>query len=104
MDLEAIIRQTVRDVLREELRAALAELKPQPAGEFLTIRQASEVAKVAPDTLRRWIAAGRLRAHRAGRVLRIARPALEAFLAEVPEGDLAPEAAVLNLLGGRRST
>jgi excisionase family DNA binding protein len=101
MDLETVIRETVRLVLREELRGALDALRPRGASEYLTVAQAAEVAAVAPDTIRRWVAEARLPRHNAGRELRVRRDDLESFMATAPccGGDLTPEAAVARLLG-----
>ncbi len=89
--LDEIIRAIVRDVVREEIRAALSE----GAGDatrrngssaathgdgYLSIARAAAFADVAPGTLRRWIRSGRLPVRRAGRVYRIARAELEDFL------------------------
>lgn len=101
MDLELMIKDAVRAVLEKELRAVLADLKPAPTGALLTVREAAELARVSCDSLRRWIAAGRLTARRAGRELRIERAALEAFLkAEVPEHHETPEEVVERLSRG----
>ena len=61
--------------------------------------QAVEAAQVSPDTVRRWIAAGRLPRHAAGRTLRVKREDLERFLAEVPEGGLTADEAVERAMG-----
>src|SRR5690349_4991032 len=81
--LEAVIRALVR----EEVRAAVAEVLTRNAapaavleGGYLSIGGAAAFAAVHPGTLRRWIRTGRLPVRRAGRVYRIARAELEAFL------------------------
>jgi excisionase family DNA binding protein len=53
---------------------------------FLTIVQVAERVQVAPRTVRRWIAAGRLVAHRVGGVVRVAEGDLRAFLALCRDG------------------
>lgn len=60
--------------------------------ELLTVRETAAALKVAPITVRRYIAAGRLPAVRVGRNVRIERTALERLLrpAAAPP-DLAPE-------------
>ena len=50
--------------------------------EFLTIVEVAQLMAVNPRTVRRWIKSGRLVAHRARRVVRIARADLDAFLSE----------------------
>ena len=59
--------------------------------ELLTVREAAAELRVAPITIRRHIAAGRLAAVRVGRSVRIDRAAIERFLA--PEHDDPAEAA-----------
>jgi excisionase family DNA binding protein len=85
--LDDALREMVRQVVREEIRAALdddaARTAPRNAlGEdgYLSIAAAAAYAAVAPGTLRRWIRSGRLPVHRAGRVYRIGRLELEDFL------------------------
>ncbi|MCA9679733.1 MAG: helix-turn-helix domain-containing protein [Myxococcales bacterium] len=76
----------LRGVVRDELRAALndqrgAPLRQLAAGDaYLSITKAARLADVAPGTIRTWIRRGRLPAKRAGRVFRIGRADLEAFL------------------------
>lgn len=87
--LEETLRAIVRDVVREEVRAALAEhtggtqrrnADPLSDDGYLSIARAARFADVAPGTLRRWIRSGRLPVRRAGRVYRVARVELEDFL------------------------
>ena len=89
--LDETLRAIVRDVVREEVRAALSECaadatrRNSPGGAmrgdgYLSIARAAAFADVAPGTLRRWIRSGRLPVRRAGRVYRIARAELEDFL------------------------
>jgi excisionase family DNA binding protein len=67
--------------LREELRALREQLGGRSsAGEYLTVRAAAEVAQVHPDTVRGWVASGRLPRHHAGRELRIRRDELRSLL------------------------
>jgi excisionase family DNA binding protein len=99
MNLEAAVRELVREVIREELQPLRAELravadairdsqKPvgKGAGEFFTVEEIAAELKVSRPTVRTWIAAGALRASRPGvagrdgRVYRIARSDLDAFL------------------------
>lgn len=83
----ATLEEIVRAIVREEVQAAVREVMTRnargpPAGEdgYLSISAAARFASVAPGTLRRWIRTGRLPVRRAGRVYRIARAELEAFL------------------------
>lgn len=89
--LDETLRSIVRDVVREEVRAALSERAADVTRRngsaaathgdgYLSISRAAVFADVAPGTLRRWIRSGRLPVRRAGRVYRIARAELEDFL------------------------
>lgn len=85
-DIAQWVRAIVGPVVRDEVRAALAERRVRngrDAGDdgYLSIASAAAHAAVAPGTLRRWIRTGRLPVRRAGRVYRIARSELEDFLA-----------------------
>ena len=88
--LESALRELMRDVVRDELRVALAEARPRQAASvpssepYLSVANAAQLADLAPNTIRTWIRDGRLPAHRAGRVLRVRRSDLEKFLAPAP--------------------
>jgi excisionase family DNA binding protein len=76
--LAAVIRELVRAEVDQRVTAALVG---RSAGvELLTTAEAAAHAKVAPETIRRWIAAGRLPEHRAGREVRIGRADLDQLL------------------------
>lgn len=87
--LDEPLRALVRDVIREEVRAALRDHAALDrrnggavgAGGYLSIARAAAFADVAPGTIRAGIRAGRLPSQRAGRVYRVARADLEAFVA-----------------------
>lgn len=89
LGLEESFRALIREVVRDELRAALDVQMHRNAGAssggdedgYIPLVRAAELAAVAPGTLRRWIREGRLNACRAGRVFRIRRQELEHFLA-----------------------
>jgi excisionase family DNA binding protein len=49
--------------------------------QFFTITETAEMLRVCTRTVRRWIAAGELVAHRFGNAMRIAEPDLRAFMA-----------------------
>lgn len=87
--LRQLVRDTVREVLREELAALTRRNTGPPLGgdeSFLSVAKAARVADVAPGTIRAWIRAGRLTAQRAGRVLRISRRELAQFMTGAPTG------------------
>lgn len=86
--LDASIRSIIREVVREEIRAALDDraraarnaIPSDSDATYLSLSRAASIADVAPGTLRRWIKAGRLPVRRAGRVYRVARADLDDFL------------------------
>ena len=87
--LEGLMRAMLREVVRDEIRAAIAEAATDGAhafrntdpGGYLSVARAAKHADVAPGTIRAWIRKGRLQSRRAGRVLRVSRAELETFLA-----------------------
>lgn len=105
MSAPSTLEEVIRTIVREEVRAALAEalIRNAPAkpadGGYLSIVGAAGYASVAPGTLRRWIRSGRLPVRRAGRVYRIARSELDAFLER--EGVSAAVAARARVIVGR---
>lgn len=81
---------TMRQIVREELRAMVNEFKgalepvraaPAPAAELLTVEAIADRCHVTADTVRAWIHSGHLVAHKAGRRFLAAQPDLERFLA-----------------------
>jgi excisionase family DNA binding protein len=99
MNLDAAMRDLVREVIREEIRPLHETLRgiadsaaprhtaadPQ-ADDLLTVEQVATTTKVTEATVRTWIKAGALRAsrpstdHKPGRVYRVWRTDLEAFV------------------------
>jgi excisionase family DNA binding protein len=80
------VEEEIREVVRTELRAGLAELRhlleQRPAGDrYLSVANAAAHAEVHPDTIRAWLKAGQLPTHHAGRELRVKLSELEAFMA-----------------------
>ena len=103
MDLETLIRDTVRQVLREELRglpASTPAAEPTaPADGYLSIAEAATLARVSKNTIRAWVKDGKLPRRMAGRELRVRRDDLHRLLAAAPaESGLTPEQAVANIL------
>ena len=106
LTLDLALRAIVREAVREEVRAVLAEQDARnvrPLGAegqgYLSIARAAAFADVAPGTLRRWIRSGRLPVRRAGRVYRVGRADLEDFLAR--EGQSAAVAGKARAILGR---
>jgi excisionase family DNA binding protein len=83
--LEEFLFQNLRQIVRQEVRAALADsgvTRPtataMPSGtEYLSVSEAAGVARLHHGTIREWIKDGSLRACRAGRVYRIRRADLD---------------------------
>lgn len=83
-ELEAALRR----IVREELRAVLAETSAAssaPACEWLTVSEAAELARVSTKTVRNWIAGGELERHGVGRHARVARAELARRMATGPK-------------------
>jgi len=86
----------LRKLLREEIKAVLVENKYQPnfqrstngdqtgAMPYLTIKEASDVARIAASTIRLYIRKGKLKTQRVGRRIIISRAELEKFLGAAP--------------------
>jgi excisionase family DNA binding protein len=49
---------------------------------FLTVREAAEIARVSPSTVRNWLRRSQLRSHNYGRVIRIAKTDLVEFISQ----------------------
>jgi hypothetical protein len=56
--LAALIRDQVREVVREELRARQARPAAGDLDEYLSARTAARIAEVNEATVRRWVARG----------------------------------------------
>lgn len=99
MTLDDQLRAMIADAVRAEVAKQLAAAREPD--EYLSTAEAARLAGVAAGTVRRWIREGRLAEHRAGRVVRVRRADLEAFLRD-GRRDRAdePEAAALRDFGG----
>ena len=83
--MEEFLFQNIRRIVREEVRAALADsLQKQGAAQsssngadYLSVSEAADVARLHHGTIREWIKDGSLKACRAGRVYRIRRSDLD---------------------------
>jgi hypothetical protein len=53
-----MIEDALRRIIREEVRAALADMRAHPAAELLTISEAAELARAHRVTVTRWLADG----------------------------------------------
>lgn len=75
------IDEHIRAIAREEARAEMQRLLAEARGDaYLSAQDAARFAGVTDGTIRRWIRAGRLTEHRAGRVVRVLRTDLERLL------------------------
>jgi excisionase family DNA binding protein len=86
--MEEFLFQNIRRIVREEVRAALAESAASKAttttiseGEYLSVSEAATIARLHHGTIREWIKDGSLKSCRAGRVYRIRRGDLDDRLA-----------------------
>lgn len=77
-DLEDGLRAMIVSIVRSEVKSAVADATR--VDEYLSTAAAARVADVAPITIRRWIGAGKLTRHSAGRELRVSRLELERVL------------------------
>jgi excisionase family DNA binding protein len=75
-DLAEGLRLLIADAVRREM----ARIGQQPSDEYLSTASAAKLADVAEVTIRRWIRHGKLKAFRAGRLLRVSRADLERLL------------------------
>ena len=76
----AITMELVRTIVRSVVIEETARLGASTTIKYLTVSEASEVARVAPNTVRRWLRNGRLDKHEAGSAVRVRRDDLDRFL------------------------
>ena len=79
--LESRLCDTIREIVRDEIRKALAETR-KPDDGYLSCAAAGRLASVSIRTIQRWIENGSLVAHRVGAVVRVRRADLERLLRE----------------------
>jgi excisionase family DNA binding protein len=95
---------TLRDMIVEVVRVELAKSQATPPtlDEYLSTRNAANLAQVATGTIRRWIREGRIEGHKAGRVVRIKRAEIETLLragSRPPANDESPRALARRMFG-----
>lgn len=90
-NIETLMRSMVKQMVREEVSAAVREATR--VDEYLSTSSAARLADVTQGTVRRWVKAGKLQCHRAGRVLRVSRLELERLLKSggATNDELSPE-------------
>jgi len=86
---EALL-ETIRQAVRVEIRAALSENghggeKPKETPKcYLTIKEAADISRLGPSTIRLFIRKRELKAHQVGSRVIIKRTDLEGFLESHP--------------------
>lgn len=108
MTFEESIRAAVREVIQDELRPLVEDLKrlARPTeDELLRYDQAAKLAKVCAGTIRAWVRQGRLKRYGSGRVPLVRRvELLELRPAEPDTGPgLDPEEAATLMLHGAKA-
>ena len=98
-----VITDAVRQVVREELS------KVPERSEYLSVREAAQIADVIPGTIRSWIEAGKLGRYQAGRHVRVKRSELDTLLGQpsTTDREVSPEEqafAAFRRRSGRAST
>jgi excisionase family DNA binding protein len=84
--------EQLRELIRIEVQLAVGTAKgpglnPEAGGSqkpYLTVREAAELARLAPSTVRLYIRKRQLKAQKVGRRVIVARTELEAFLSRNP--------------------
>ena len=89
---EALLRQIVSEELRAVINTtSLPHSYDQPRRTnkpYLSVKEAAKMATLAPSTIRLYIRKGKLKAHKVGRRVLIAKADLESFLKMNPTGAL----------------
>jgi hypothetical protein len=92
--IRSMLREEIRAAMREELRALIPELRaPTTPEEFLSVLEATRMAKVSPATVRSWLRRQELKRYGTPRLPRIRRAELVSFLAN-PLPTQAPPASI----------
>jgi excisionase family DNA binding protein len=98
------MEETIRGIVREEVRAALQEYLPvrREGGDVLSIAEAAELARVHRVTVTRWLGDGTLKRLGSGRMTRVRRDDVLALLENGPAQDkpLSPEQMGRNVAAG----
>jgi hypothetical protein len=89
MSLEAFLLTAIRQAIREELRAVLADLPRPSEDRRVTGTEAAAAAGVSLATLRQWAADGKVRRYGEGRNQRFALSEVLA-VAPQPSADMSP--------------
>src|SRR5579871_5491512 len=104
--MRQLVREAVRDALREELPGLLKSATaapPAPNDEYLSVKRAAAMISVNPETIRSWLQQGRLKRYGHGRVLRVRAEDLHACMrgeGERREPIESPEEMAARILAG----
>jgi len=103
MSLDLVVKSAVREVVREEIRAALAELKLTAADQFMTYGEAAAFVGCCVATVTKWVQDGALKSYGRERTIRVLRSELIAAM-ELQEQTQAetPDQVVERLMAKRR--
>jgi len=79
--------EAVRLAVREEIEAVMAnknrgENRKDPSNAYLTVKEAANLSRIGPSTIRLYIRKGKLKAATVGRRVIIRQEDLEAFIDE----------------------
>jgi excisionase family DNA binding protein len=96
-DFENKLRALIADIIRDEVRRAVADVTRRD--EILSTEAAAAFAKVSPGTIRRWVKERRLARANLGRHIRVSRNELERMLKAGPSNDLTPEQLARKMFG-----
>lgn len=102
------LEDSLRSIVREEIRAALREegaarATPPPAirPKLLTTVAIAGMCDVTPDTVRNWISSGKLQAKKRNRSFVVEPAELERFLSKAPATDIDDDERLKLILGRR---
>jgi excisionase family DNA binding protein len=104
VSLDLLVSQQFRSVVREEIRAALAEASRTDAP--LTYCRAAEFLQCDVSTIGQWVKDGILPAHGRGKLRRVYRAdLLKALgLSSAPKADPSPREMAEHILSGKKLT
>jgi hypothetical protein len=89
VSLETFLLTAIRQAIREELRAVLADLPHAPEDRRVAATEAAAAAGVSLATLKQWAADGKVRRYGEGRTQRFSLAEVRA-LAPQPSADVTP--------------
>lgn len=83
---EAVLETLLRRIIREEIQKALSngQNSKEPKKPYLTVKEAAELSRLAPSTIRLYIRQRKLRALKQGRRVIISAGDLDKFLEANP--------------------